>query len=116
MAEDQEKTTIEAGDDTKKKEEWTMTIKETKEQLATMYLDFLDQKKEEGNTVVLGGLINLNPYKKDAKEYLLSDAATQEKTDIWNTFLKNVKKKGIENFSGWKIVEYDKIKLNKMKE
>ena len=73
-------------------------------------------KKEEGNTVVLGGLINLNPYKKDAKEYLLSDAATQEKTDIWNTFLKNVKKKGIENFSGWKIVEYDKIKLNKMKE
>ncbi len=96
-------------------ESWADTIADTKQQLAEAYLLFLDQQK--GWVFATGAWlwVNLNPLQKDAIEYLTTETAVTDKTDILSTIGKNIKKKVIEKFTWWTMIEYDKIKLNKMK-
>ncbi len=100
--------------------EWTdtdtevTTIEETKEQLAEMYLNFLDKQKGWILETGVGLGVSLNPLHKDAIKYLTTDAK-KEKTDFFSTIEKNIKKKFIEKLSWWTLLEYDKASLNKMK-
>ena len=93
----------------------TETIEDTKQQLAEAYLNFLDKQKGGilATTAWLG--VNLNPLQKEALEYLTTETTTKEKKDIFETIRKNIKKKSIEQISGWTILAYDKTSLSKMK-
>lgn len=92
----------------------TETVQGTKAQLADMYLTFLDQQK--GGILATSSWlgVNLNPLKKNAMEYLLSEWATKKK-DIFAKMGENIKKKVIEKVSWWTMLAYDKASLNKMK-
>ncbi len=109
MSENLEETTPE-------NESSEMTIEDTKEQLATMYLKFLDQKKWGilGTTAWLG--VNLNPLQKDAVEYLTTDTTVADKKDFLSNIWKNIKKKFVEKFTWWTALEYNKTSLNNMKD
>ncbi len=90
------------------------TIEETKQELAEAYLNFLDQQKW-GMLATSAGLgVSLNPLQKDAIKYLTT-ATKKEKTDIFATIGKNIKKKFIEKITWWTLLEYNKTSLNKMK-
>jgi murein DD-endopeptidase MepM/ murein hydrolase activator NlpD len=91
------------------------TIQDTKQQLAEMYLDFLDKQKWGILATGAGLGINLNPLKKNAIEFLTTETTVKEKKDIFSTIGKNIKKKFIEKFTWWTMLEYDKTSLNKMK-
>ena len=93
----------------------TETIEDTKQQLAEAYLNFLDKQKGGilATTAWLG--VNLNPLQKEALEYLTTETTTKDKKDIFETIRKNIKKKSIEQISGWTILAYDKTSLSKMK-
>lgn len=91
------------------------TIEDTKTQLADMYLSFLDQQKKWLVWAVSGLGVNLNPLKKDAIDYLTSDTAVVEKTDILSNLGRNLKKKFMEKITWWTFLEYDKASLTKMK-
>ncbi len=90
------------------------TIDEKREQLAQMYLNFLD--KQKGGIIATWAWIgvNLNPLQKDAIEYMTTDQGKKDK-DIFKLLWRNIKKKLVEQFTWGTIIEYDKIKLNKMK-
>lgn len=95
-------------------ESWTETIQDTKAQLADMYLTFLDQQK--GGILATSSWlgVNLNPLKKTAMDYLLSEGVTKKQkflSKIWES----IKKKIIEKVSWWTMLAYDKVSLNKMK-
>ena len=96
-------------------ESWTETIEDTKQQLAEAYLNFLDKQKWGilGTWAGLG--VNLNPLQKDAIEYLTTETTTKDKKDIFTTLRKNIKKKSIEQISGWTMLAYDEKSLSKMK-
>lgn len=100
-------------------ESWADTIEDTKQQLAEAYLLFLDQQKWWAFATGAWLWVNLNPLQKDAIEYLTTETAVTKKTDIFSTIgkniEKNIKKKFIETFTWWTLIEYDKAKLNKMK-
>ena len=110
MSGDQETTTENPEDESSQ-----TTIEDTKTELATMYLNFLDKQKWGilATTAWLG--VNLNPLQKDAVEYLTTDAVVKEKTDFFSNIGKNIKKKFVEKFTGWTMLEYDKASLSKMK-
>lgn len=114
MTEEEIKDIPKGWDDTPP-ESWADTIADTKEQLAAAYLLFLDQQKWWVLATGAWLWVNLNPLQKDAIEFLTTETAVTEKTDIFSTIGKNIKKKFIEKFTWWTMVEYDKIKLNKMK-
>lgn len=113
MAEEQEKTITESWDTSSIENESIGTIQETKEQLAEMYLNFLDQQRWSMISTWASMGINLNPFKKDAVEYLLTNQ--EEKTWFFDTLGKNIKKKVMEKLWWSTSLEYDTIKLNKMK-
>ena len=110
MSENQETTTENLEDESSE-----MTIEDTQQQLAEMYLNFLDKNKKGifGAVTWLG--VNLNPLQKDAVEYLTTDAVAKEKTDFFSNIGKNIKKKFVEKFTWWTMLEYNKASLNKMK-
>ncbi len=108
------KKIIDAWMDSKPKESGESTIEDTKKQLAEMYLDFLDQQKGWILATGAGLGVSLNPLKNDAIKYLTTDTK-KEKTDIFSTIGKNIKKKFIEKITWWTLLEYDKKSLNKMK-
>ncbi len=97
------------------------TIEDTKSQLAEMYLDFLDIQK--GGIVATGAELGLdiNPLKKDAKQYLLSENIPDAKTKgnffdtLIHNFTKNLKQKFMGKISWGTVLEYNKTNLNKMK-
>ncbi len=91
-----------------------IAIDETREELAKMYLLFLDQQKWGILSTWAGVWMNLNPIQKDTIKYLTSES--EEKKDIFKTFFNNAKKKLVEKFTGGTFVEYDKKSLNYMKE
>lgn len=95
--------------------EWSVTIEDTKAELAEMYLNFLDSKKEGivGTTASLG--VNLNPLKKDAINYLTSDTSVVEKSDIFSNLRKNLKKALLGKITWWTSLEYNQQALDKMK-
>lgn len=115
MSGDQETTQENPEETTPEDESSEMTIEDTKEQLATMYLNFLDKQKWGilATTAWLG--VNLNPLQKDAVEYLTTDKTVPDKTDFFSNIGKNIKKKFVEKFTGWTMLEYNKASLNKMK-
>jgi|GEM_PF-2004467 len=76
-----------------------MTIEETKTQLAEMYLNLLDKKKGGIVSTVAGVGVNLNPFQKDAVEYLTTDKKVEDKTDIFSNIGKNIKKKFMEKLT-----------------
>ena len=90
------------------------TIEDTKQQLAEIYLKFLDAKKEGimGMAAWLG--VNINPLQKEAVAYLTTEAS-QKKENIFSNFGKNIKKKLSEKFLWGTVLEYNKADLNKMK-
>ena len=91
------------------------TIEDTKSQLAEMYLDFLDKQKG-GMVGTVGELwIHINPLKKDAKEFLLTETSTKENKGIFSRFIKNITTKLTEKVTWGTILAYDKTNLNKMK-
>ena len=114
MSENQEKPIVKQWDETNN-ESWAETIEDTKQQLAEIYLNFLDQQK--GGILATGASlgVNLNPLKKDALEYLTAETNVKEKKDILSKLRKNIKKKSIEKISWWTFLEYNKTSLNKMK-
>lgn len=111
---DIEKDTLETEEENTEEESWEMTIEDTKEELAQMYLNFLDQQKWWILATGAGLGVNLNPMQKDAIEYLTTDTG-KEKKDIFSVIGRNIKKKFMEKLSWWTILEYDKTSLNKMK-
>lgn len=113
MTEEQENITPETSDGDRHPET-EKTIEDTKQQLAKMYLNFLDQQKWWIVATGAGLGVNLNPLQKDAIEYLTTDTA-KEKKDIFSIIGKNIKKKFMEKLSWWTFIEYDKTSLNKMK-
>ena len=96
-------------------ESWTETIEDTKQQLAEAYLNFLD--KQKWGILATGAWmgVNLNPLQKEALEYLTTETTGKDKKDIFATIRKNIKKKSIEQISGWTMLAYDKASLTKMK-
>lgn len=100
---------------TDESESWTETIEDTKQQLAEAYLNFLD--KQKWGILATGAWmgVNLNPLQKEALEYLTTETTGKDKKDIFATIRKNIKKKSIEQISGWTMLAYDKASLTKMK-
>lgn len=92
----------------------TETIEDIKEQLAEMYLNFLDKKKWWIIATWASLGVNLNPLQKDAIDYMITDEQG-EKDDILTTIGKNIKKKFIEKATWWTPLEYDQASLTKMK-
>lgn len=95
---------------------WTEELKNTKAELAEMYVDFLDTQKW---WVVATGTamgVNLNPFKKEAVAYLTSGTAQEEKSDIFSTIGKNLKKAITEKLTWNMDLEYDQARLNAMKQ
>jgi len=99
----------------KKTSETKETIKDTKTQLAEMYLNFLDKQKEGilATSARIG--VNLNPLQKDAVEYLTTDKTVEDKKDFFWNIGKTIKKKFMEKLTWWTMLEYKKTSLNNMK-
>lgn len=111
MVEDQEQQNPETEDGAA--EVWA-TIEDTKQQLAMAYLNFLDKKK--WGMLATGAWlgVNINPLQKEAIAYLTTNEDKEDK-GIFATLGKNIKKKIIEQVSGWTVLEYNKASLAKMK-
>ncbi len=95
---------------------WTEETTTTKSELAEMYVDFLDTQKW---WVVATGTaigVNLNPFRKEAVEYLTSGIAEEEQSDIFSTIGKNLKKAITEKLTWNMDLEYDQVRLNAMKQ
>lgn len=122
MTEENKEETTNTSDDEVDAGEW-WTIEDTKEQLAEMYLNFLDQQKWGILATGASLGVNLNPLKKGAMKYLLASGdEDEEKEGIFSTIGKNIKKKVMEKISWWALdatqgmsIAYDKVKLWKMK-
>ena len=119
---DKDPNTPKKTDETTGEKSWETTIEETKEQLAQMYLNFLDQQKGWIIGTVAGFWGNFNPLQKEAIVYLTTDQTVKKEKGISNilfnglkTLRKNVKKNGVEQISWERVVEYDKTSLAKMK-
>ncbi len=91
------------------------TIEDTKQQLAEAYLNFLDKQKWGFLGAWASAGVSLNPLQKEALEYLTTETTGKDKKDIFTTIRKNIKKKSIEQISGWTMLAYDKKSLSKMK-
>lgn len=91
------------------------SVENIKQELAEMYVDFLDQQKEGVISLWASLWANLNPLKKDAIAYLVGEETAQEKSDIFSKLKKNLKKKLIERATGGTFLEYNTASLNKMK-
>lgn len=115
MEEEQEKYALGREQGSTEEERWETTTKETKEELAQMYLNFLDQQKWWILATGAGLGINLNPMQKDAIDYLTNESNNTEKKDIFSVIGRNIKKKFMERLSWWTILAYDKASLYKMK-
>lgn len=91
----------------------------TKQELAEMYVDFLDQEKWWIVALSTGLGANINPFKKDAVEFLLSDnkAKSKQKKDFldFDQIGNKLKQKLIEKATGGTFLEYNKTRLQKMK-
>lgn len=98
----------------KESSESQKTIEDTKQQLAEVYLRFLDAKKEGVVGVVAWLGANINPLQKEAVAYLTTEASPK-KEDIFSNFGKNLKQKLSEKFLWGTVLEYNKADLNKMK-
>ena len=113
MTNELETPTPESSDETMP-ESWETTIEDTKTELAEMYLNFLDKQKW-GLLATSAGLgVNLNPFQKDAIEYLTTEKTVKDE-DMFDKIGKNIKKKLMEKISEWTLLEYDKASLAKMK-
>lgn len=91
------------------------SVENIKQELAEMYVDFLDQQKEGVISLWASLWANFNPLKKDAIAYLVGEETAQEKSDIFSKLKKNLKKKLIERATGGTFLEYNTASLNKMK-
>lgn len=95
----------------------TETLKNTKAELAEMYVDFLDKQKWwlMATWAIVG--VNINPLKKQAVEYLTSDNQ-KEPENILSTIGNNIKKTLTQKilWNTWIEIEYDKARLDAMKQ
>lgn len=135
MVADEKEKTSDTGDEGMDTEEsWaeTMTIEETREQLAAMYLNLLDQQKWGlvGTFAKVKAMIGnqdeevKNPIKKQAIQYMIGESETVEaKQKLFDKIRENIKKNASEKI-GWSLrkdaegnslIGYDKAKLAKMK-
>lgn len=134
MADEKDKTTDTGDEGVDTEESWdeTMTIEETREQLAAMYLNLLDQQKWGliGTFAKVKAMIGnqdaevKNPIKKQAIQYMIGKSETTDtKTKFFDKIRENVKKNASEKIGvsllkdaeGKSIVGYDQAKLSKMK-
>lgn len=111
MVEDQEQQNPETEDGDA--EVWA-TIEDTRQQLAMAYLNFLD--KQKWGMLATGAWlgVNVNPLQQEAIAYLTTNE-DKERKGLFATLGKNIKKKIIEQVSGWTVLEYNKASLAKMK-
>lgn len=93
---------------------WEKGIEAIKEELADRYLDFLDQQKGGMRSTGTDFGININPFKNNAREYLLS-RTIDKKQDTLSKVREKLKQNFLGNESWSTSWEYDKKKLNKMK-
>ncbi|MFA7717761.1 MAG: M23 family metallopeptidase [Candidatus Absconditabacterales bacterium] len=107
--------------DTLESSEVSTSLEETKEEVADLYLDLLDQKK--GGLLSVAG--SLNPLRKVAKENLLATKTKAEKLGFFDKIGKNIEKRlnkikeevlgKVTGSSGLTYTEEEKKKLETMK-